>query len=79
MLSDLNDLLDKHRLGEDTDADFERFRSRHRSSSRAALGGGVDRHLARRSAAAQRMLNSMTPEQRAELGELSAAAFGTPA
>ena len=34
--------------------------------------------LAQRSAAAQRMLNSMTPEQRQELMELSAQAFGSP-
>lgn len=81
MLSDLNDLLDKHRLGEDTDADFERFRSRHSQffpEGPRSVEELIDT-LARRSAAAQRMLNSMTPEQRAELGELSAAAFGTPA
>ena len=34
--------------------------------------------LAERSAAAQRMLNSMTPEQRAELMQLSQQAFGSP-
>ncbi|GAB2661607.1 vWA domain-containing protein [Kribbella swartbergensis] len=34
--------------------------------------------LAQRAAAAQRMLNSMTPEQRAELMELSQQAFGSP-
>ena len=34
--------------------------------------------LAQRSAAAQRMLNSMSPEQRQELMELSAGAFGSP-
>src|SRR6201991_2039825 len=34
--------------------------------------------LAQRAAAAQRMLNSMTPEQRAELMELSQQAFGDP-
>ena len=35
--------------------------------------------LAQRSAAAQRMLNSMTPEQREELMQLSSQAFGSPA
>ena len=35
--------------------------------------------LAQRAAAAQRMLNSMTAEQRAELMQLSAQAFGSPA
>ena len=34
--------------------------------------------LAQRSAAAQRMLNSMSPEQREELMQLSAQAFGSP-
>src|SRR5690625_6928859 len=34
--------------------------------------------LAQRSAAAQRMLRSMTPEQREELMALSAQAFGSP-
>ena len=34
--------------------------------------------LAQRAAAAQRMLNSMTPEQRQELMELSQQAFGSP-
>ena len=34
--------------------------------------------LAQRSAAAQRMMNSMTPEQRAELMSLSQQAFGSP-
>jgi uncharacterized protein with von Willebrand factor type A (vWA) domain len=34
--------------------------------------------LAQRAAAAQRMMNSMTPEQRRELMELSAQAFGSP-
>ena len=33
--------------------------------------------LAQRSAAAQRLLNSMTPEQRAELTQLAAEAFGS--
>src|SRR3546814_5310697 len=33
--------------------------------------------LAKRSAAAQRMLNSMSPEQREELMQLSAQAFGS--
>src|SRR4029079_17015865 len=35
--------------------------------------------LAQRSAAAQRMLNSMTPEQREELMQLSSEACGSPA
>ncbi|GAA1445961.1 vWA domain-containing protein [Leifsonia poae] len=80
MLTDLNALLEKHRLGEDTQQDFDDFMDKH--------GGffpedpqNVDElidTLAKRSAAAQRMLNSMTQEQRDELMQLSAQAFGTP-
>jgi uncharacterized protein with von Willebrand factor type A (vWA) domain len=80
MLQDLNQLLEKHRLGEDTPEDFEEFMQKH--------GDAFPEHpqnidelidtLAQRSAAAQRMLNSMTQEQRDELMQLSAQAFGTP-
>ncbi|MFF1573624.1 VWA domain-containing protein [Leifsonia sp. NPDC058292] len=81
MLQDLNGLLEKHRRGEDTQQDFDDFMEKH--------GDAFPEHpeniddlidtLAQRSAAAQRMLNSMTPEQRDELMQLSAQAFGTPA
>ena len=80
MLNDLNDLLEKRRLGEDTQEDFDEFMRKH--------GDQFPEHpknldelldtLAERSAAAQRMLNSMTPEQRAELMDLSQQAFGSP-
>ncbi len=80
MLGDLNDLLEKHARGEDTQGDFREFMDKH--------GGffperpeNIDQlldALAERSAAAQRMLNSMTPEQRAELMQLSQQAFGSP-
>jgi len=80
MLDDLNELLEKHRLGEDTQQDFDEFMRKH--------GDAFPEHpenvdelidtLAQRSSAAQRMLNSMTPEQREELMQLSAQAFGTP-
>jgi uncharacterized protein with von Willebrand factor type A (vWA) domain len=80
MLTDLNALLDKHRLGEDTQQDFDEFMDKH--------GNFFPEHpknvdelidtLAKRAAAAQRMLNSMSPEQREELLQLSAQAFGTP-
>jgi uncharacterized protein with von Willebrand factor type A (vWA) domain len=80
MLQDLNQLLEKHRLGEGTPEDFEEFMQKH--------GDAFPEHpqnidelidtLAQRSAAAQRMLNSMTQEQRDELMQLSAQAFGTP-
>src|SRR5690606_34441833 len=80
MLNDLNDLLEKRRLGEDTQEDFDEFMRKH--------GDQFPEHpknldelldaLAERSAAAQRMLNSMTPEQREELMDLSQQAFGSP-
>lgn len=80
MLSDLNDLLEKHRLGEDTQEDFDRFMQRH-GDFFPENPQNVDElldSLAQRSAAAQRMLNSMSPEQRQELMELSQQAFGSP-
>lgn len=80
MLTDLNELLEKHRTGEDTAEDFERFMDRHGDffPERPSTIEELLDALAARSAAAQRMLNSMTPEQRAELMELSAQAFGSP-
>jgi uncharacterized protein with von Willebrand factor type A (vWA) domain len=81
MLSDLNDLLEKHGRGEDTPEDFADFMARHGQhfpEDPQDIDELLDA-LAQRSAAAQRMLNSMTPEQRAELMELSAQAFGSPA
>ena len=80
MLSDLNDLLDKRRQGIDTPGDFEEFMDKHGDffpEDPRDLDELLDT-LAQRSAAAQRMLNSMTPEQREELMQLSAQAFGSP-
>ncbi|GAA4343304.1 vWA domain-containing protein [Microbacterium rhizosphaerae] len=80
MLNDLNDLLEKRRLGEDTQEDFDEFMRRHGDQfpeNPQNLDELLDT-LAERSAAAQRMLNSMTPEQRAELMNLAAQAFGSP-
>ncbi len=80
MLDDLNELLEKRARGEDTQADFEEFMSRHGESfpeQPRDLDELLDA-LAQRAAAAQRMLASMTPEQRQELMELSAQAFGSP-
>lgn len=81
MLGDLNGLLDKHRRGEDTEQDFADFMARD-GDQFPENPRNVDElidALAQRSAAAQRMLNSMTPEQRAELMQLSAQAFGSSA
>ena len=80
MLGDLNELLEKHARGEDTEQDFADFMDRHGDffpENPRDIDELMDA-LAQRSAAAQRMLNSMTPEQRQELMELSAQAFGSP-
>ena len=80
MLGDLNDLLEKHRLGEDTQDDFDEFMAKHGDffpENPQNVEELLD-SLAQRSAAAQRMLNSMSPEQRQELMELSQQAFGSP-
>ncbi|WP_141014279.1 vWA domain-containing protein [Nocardioides sambongensis] len=81
MLSDLNDLLEKRAAGTDTPEDFAEFMAKHGQhfpEDPRDLDELLDT-LAERSAAAQRMLNSMSPEQRQELMELSAQAFGSPA
>jgi uncharacterized protein with von Willebrand factor type A (vWA) domain len=80
MLSDLNELLDKRRQGTDTEQDFADFMAKHGDffpENPQTLDELMDA-LAQRAAAAQRMLNSMSPEQRQELMELSAQAFGSP-
>jgi uncharacterized protein with von Willebrand factor type A (vWA) domain len=81
MLDDLNELLEKHRRGEDTQEDFEEFMAEH-GDFFPENPQNIDELLdamAQRAAAAQRMLNSMSAEQRAELMELSHQAFGSPA
>ncbi|WP_205471398.1 VWA domain-containing protein [Nocardioides sp. SYSU D00038] len=81
MLTDLNELLEKHQRGEDTPEDFAEFMGKHGDffpEDPQDVDELLDT-LARRSAAAQRMLSSMTPEQRQELMELSGQAFGSPA
>ncbi len=80
MLTDLNELLEKHRNGEDTQQDFDDFMDKHGEffPERPQNIDELIDTLAQRAAAAQRMLNSMTDEQRQELMQLSAQAFGTP-
>ena len=80
MLQDLNELLGKHRRGEDTAADFQEFMARHGHffpENPQSVEELVDA-LAQRAAAAQRLLQSMSAEQREELMQLSAQAFGSP-
>ncbi|KZF03750.1 MAG: VWA domain-containing protein [Rhodococcus sp. (in: high G+C Gram-positive bacteria)] len=78
MLKDLNELLDKHNRGEDTDeqfADFMRKHGQHFPENPQNVDELLD-SLAQRAAAAQRLRNSLSPEQRAELDALAQQAFG---
>ena len=80
MLDDLNNLLDKHANGEDTQEDFENFMAKH-GQYFPENPRNVDElldSLAKRAAAAQRFRNSLSPEQRAELDALAQQAFGSP-
>lgn len=80
MLGDLNELLEKHRQGTDSDQDFADFMDKHGDffpEHPNNLGELMDT-LAQRAAAAQRMRNSMTQEQRDELDALAGEAFGSP-
>src|SRR4051812_14681111 len=81
MLADLNDLLSKHASGQDTQQEFEDFMDKHGEffPEDPQNGGELIDALAQRAAAAQRMMNSMTAEQRAELMALAEQAFGSPA
>ena len=78
MLADLNQLLDKRARGQDTPADFEQFMARHGElfpEEPQDIDELVDA-LARRAAAGQRLMASLTPQQREELAGLMAAALG---
>ncbi len=80
MLSDLNELLEAHQRGEDTTEQFEQFMDKHGDffPERPADVEELLDLLAARAAAAQRMRNSMTQEQRDELDALAGQAFGSP-
>ncbi|MFP5487689.1 MAG: VWA domain-containing protein, partial [Acidimicrobiia bacterium] len=71
MLADLNDMLDKHQRGEDPG--FEDFMAKHGEffPENPQNIEELLESIARRMAAMQAMLNSMTPEQRAQLQQLS--------
>jgi len=80
MLDDLNDLLANHAAGRDTQQQFEQFMREHGEffpENPRTTDELIDL-LAQRAAAAQRMLNSMSAEQRAELSQLAQQAFGDP-
>lgn len=77
MMGDLNRLLDRHRRGEDVADDYNAFVDKHRQffpDAPETIEEFID-ELARRSAAMQQMLDSMSPEQRAELQSAMAQAL----
>jgi uncharacterized protein with von Willebrand factor type A (vWA) domain len=81
MLSDLNDLLSAHARGDPhTPQRFEGFMRQHGDffPERPRNVEELIDALAARAAAAQRMLNSMSAQQRAELAQLTQQAFGDP-
>lgn len=82
MLSDLNALLAAHRRGDaDIDQQFADFMAQHGQhfpENPQTIDELMDA-LAQRAAAAQRLRNSMTEEQRRELDALAAQAFGSSA
>lgn len=80
MLDDLNELLDKHASGQDSQQDFDEFMAKHGEyfpENPRNIDELLD-SLAKRAAAAQRFRNSLTEEQRAELDALAQQAFGSP-
>ncbi|MCW2544845.1 MAG: putative magnesium-chelatase subunit chlD [Frankiales bacterium] len=77
MLADLNAMLRADARGEHTQDQFDEFMAKHGSlfpSDPKDLEELVD-DLARRAAAQQRLMDSLTPQQRQELGELMAGAL----
>jgi uncharacterized protein with von Willebrand factor type A (vWA) domain len=80
MLADLNQLLDKHARGEDTPEDFQEFMAKHGDlfpGDPQDVDELVD-ELARQAAAAERLMASLTPQQRQELAGLMQQALGDP-
>ncbi|MGW4948280.1 hypothetical protein ACWEOZ_42585 [Actinoplanes sp. NPDC004185] len=78
MVGDLNDLLGKHARGEDTDDAFQQFMAKHGEffpENPATIEELVD-SLARRAAAAERLMRSLSPQQREELAQLMDQALG---
>jgi uncharacterized protein with von Willebrand factor type A (vWA) domain len=77
MLADLNSLLAAHARQEDTTDQFADFMAKHGEffpEQPEDVEELIDA-LARRQAAAQRMLSSLTPEQRQQLGQLMSQAM----
>ncbi|MFJ7617808.1 VWA domain-containing protein [Rhodococcus erythropolis] len=80
MLADLNQLLDAHSRGVDTREQFAEFMDKHGQyfpDNPRNVEELLD-SLAQRAAAAQRLRNSLSQEQRDELDALAQQAFGDP-
>jgi uncharacterized protein with von Willebrand factor type A (vWA) domain len=78
MVHDLNDLLARHARGEDTSDAFAEFMNRH-GDFFPEKPGSVDElidALARRAAAGERLMRSLSPRQQQELAGLMAQALG---
>jgi uncharacterized protein with von Willebrand factor type A (vWA) domain len=80
MLADLNDLLAAHARDEDTTDRFRDFMDKHGDlfpEQPESVDELIDA-LARRQAAAERLMASLSPEQREQLAQLMADALGDP-
>ncbi len=80
MMADLNELLAAHARGEDTEDRFRDFLSKH-GDLFPEQPENVDElidALARRQAAADRMMATLSPEQREQLGQLMSGAMSDP-
>ncbi|QIK65873.1 hypothetical protein G7072_05575 [Nocardioides sp. HDW12B] len=80
MMADLNDLLAAHARGEDTTDRFADFMDKHGEmfpENPENVDELIDA-LARRQAAADRMMASLRPEQREQLGQLMSQAMSDP-
>ncbi len=78
MLDDLNGLLEKHARGEDTPEDFSEFMAKHGQmfpDDPQNVEELID-SLARQAAAAERLMNALSPQQREELQGLMQQALG---
>lgn len=77
MVADLSQLIDAHNRGEDTDQQFREFMDKHGQffpENPESIEELID-SLARRAAAQERMMAGLSPEQRAELGDLMSQAM----
>lgn len=78
MMNDLNALLEKHQRGEDVSQDYKDFIDKHSDffpNAPDTIEEFID-ELARQAAAMQRMMQSLSPEQRAELQDAMEQALG---